>query len=63
MLNNCLYLQKNNMQFNYIQYLWSEYTEEELVAIINGQGLESDKLRAKQELNKRIQEQTEFLEL
>ena len=51
------------MQFNYIQYLWSEYTEEELYTIINGGGLESDKARAKQELNRRIEEQTEFLEL
>lgn len=51
------------MQFNYIQYLWSEYTEEELYGIINGGGLEFDKVKAKQELNRRIEEQTEFLEL
>lgn len=51
------------MQFDYIQYLWSQYTNEELDIIINGGGLESDKDRARQELNKRIQEQTEFLNL
>lgn len=51
------------MQFDYIQYLWFEYTEEELYTIINGGGLESDKARAKQELHRRIEEQTEFLEL
>ena len=58
-----IFTKNNNMQFDYIQYLWSEYTEEELDAIINGGGLESDKDRARQELNRRIQEQTEFLNL
>lgn len=58
-----IFTKNNNMQFDYIQYLWSQYTDEELDIIINGGGLESDKDRARQELNKRIQEQTEFLNL
>ena len=51
------------MQFDYNEWFWSQQTEEELYIIVNGGGLESDKARAKQELNKRIEEQTEFIEL
>jgi len=51
------------MKFNYIQYLWSSYTDAELINIINGKGLDADRLRAKQELDKREQEQVEFIEL
>lgn len=51
------------MQFDYNKWFWSQQTEEELYTIVNGGGLEFDKARAKQELNRRTQEQTEFLEL
>ena len=51
------------MQFNYNEWFWSQQTEEHLYTIINGGGLESDKVRAEQELNRRTQEQTEFIEL
>ena len=51
------------MQFNYNEWLWHQQTEQELITIINGRGLESNKARAKQELNRRIEEQTEFTEL
>ena len=51
------------MQFNYNEWLWHKQTEQELISIINGGGLDSDKARAEQELNKRKQEQTEFTEL
>ena len=51
------------MQFNYNEWLWHQQTEQELISIINGGGLESDKARAEQELNRRTQEQTEFIEL
>ena len=51
------------MQFDYNEWFWCQRTEEELYTIINGGGLESDKARAKQELHRRIEEQTEFLEL
>ena len=51
------------MQFNYNDWFWSQHTEEQLYIIINGGGLESDKARAEQELNKRTQEQIEFTEL
>jgi len=51
------------MHFDYNNYFWSQQTEEYLFAIINSGGLESDKRRAKQELDRRKEEQTEFLEL
>lgn len=57
------FTKKNNMQFDYIQYLWSSYHESELHDIINGGGLEADKQKAKAELHRREQEQSEFLEL
>lgn len=51
------------MQFDYNEWFWSQQTEEYLYTIINGGGLESEKARAKQEINRRIEEQTEFIEL
>lgn len=51
------------MQFNYNDWFWSQQAEEYLYTIVNGGGLESDKARAEQELNKRTEEQTEFIEL
>lgn len=51
------------MQFDYNEWFWSQLTDEYLYTIMNGRGLESDKARAKQEINKRIEEQTEFIEL
>ena len=51
------------MQFNYIQYLWSTYTEQELYTIVNGGGLESDKAQANKELNRRKEEQNEITSL
>ncbi len=58
-----IFTKKNDMQFNYNDWFWSQHTEEQLYIIINGGGLESDKARAEQELNKRTQEQIEFIEL
>jgi len=58
-----IFTKNNNMQFNYNDWFWSQQTEEHLYTIMNGGGLESDKARAKQELNRRTQEQTEFIEL
>ena len=49
--------------FNYNEYFWSEYTEEELTSIIKSKVLDSFKKDAKQELERRLQEQVEFVEL
>ena len=51
------------MQFNYNNWFWSELTEQELIHIINTNRLISESQRAQQELDRRIEEQTEFLEL
>jgi len=51
------------MNFNYIQYLWSNYHESELHDIINGGGLEADIKRAKQELDRRKEEEIDFITL
>ena len=51
------------MQFNYNDWFWSQQTEEYLYTIMNGGGLESDKARAEQELNRRKEEQTEITRL
>ena len=50
------------MQFNYNDWFWSQQTEEYLYTIVNGGGLESDKARAEQELNKRKEEQTKIID-
>jgi hypothetical protein len=51
------------MYFNYNNWYWSELTEQELIAITKDNRLSSEQLRAQQELDRRTQEQTKFLEL
>jgi len=51
------------MAFDYNNWYWSELTEQELIAITKDNRLGSEQLRAQQELDRRTQEQTEFLEL
>lgn len=50
-----IFTKKNIMQFNYIDWLWSNYNVEELKRIKNGRGLERDKQRAAKELKLRKQ--------
>lgn len=51
------------MEFNYNNWFWSELTEQDLIHIINTNRLTTESKRAKQELDRRAQEQTEFIEL
>ena len=51
------------MSFNYNNWFWSELTEQELIAITKDNRLGGEQRRAQQELDRRTQEQTEFLEL
>lgn len=51
------------MEFDYNYWYWSQLTEKDLIHIINTKGLNTESKRAQQELDRRIQEQTEFLEL
>jgi len=42
------------MKFNYNKWFWSQQTDEYLYNIINGKGLEYEKLMANKEINKRV---------
>jgi len=51
------------MEFDYNYWYWSQLTEQDLINIINSNRLGDEQKKAQQELDKRAEEQTEFLEL
>ena len=52
---------QTKMKFNYTQWLWQQYTDRELLSIIQGGGLDADILRAKQELSNRYEQEQEMI--
>ena len=54
---------QTKMKFNYTQWLWQQYTDRELLSIIQGGGLDADILRAKQELSNRYEQEQEIIKL
>ena len=54
---------QTKMQFNYTQWLWQQYTDNDLLSIIQGGGLDADILRAKQELSNRHEQEQEIIKL
>lgn len=51
------------MQFNYTQWLWQQYTDKELLSIVQSGGLDTDILRAEQELSNRHEQEQEIIKI
>lgn len=54
---------QTKMKFNYTQWLWQQYTDKELLSIVQGGGLDTDILRAEQEISNRHEQEQEIIKI